>query len=164
MERDVLEIVTTSHQETFQWGKQLSKILDKGDVVALYGELGSGKTVFIQGVCAGLDVKDYVTSPSFTLIQEYGGRIPVFHCDFYRLESPDQIEDLDIQGFIMAGGITIIEWAERGEALLPDKRISVTLERIKENGNLVVGQRLIRIMGPQGLGLSDLKCLKCKST
>ncbi len=64
----------------------------------------------------------------------------------------------------MAGGITIIEWAERGEALLPDKRISVTLERIKENGNLVVGQRLIRIMGPQGLGLSDLKCLKCKSS
>lgn len=160
MERDILEIVSTSHQETFKWGEQLANLLDKDDIVALVGELGSGKTVFTQGICAGLHVRDDVTSPSFTLVQEYEGRIPVFHFDFYRLETPLEVEDLDIDGYMMAGGICIIEWAERGEPLLPKDRISVTLDRIIKNGNLSVGNRMIRITGPKGRGLLDLRLPK----
>ena len=83
MEREVLEIVSGSREETFGWGRRLADLLEVGDVVALYGELGSGKTVFAQGVCEGLEVREYVTSPSFTLIHEYEGRIRVFHFDFY---------------------------------------------------------------------------------
>jgi tRNA threonylcarbamoyladenosine biosynthesis protein TsaE len=157
METHILEIGTKSHQETFSWGKRLSTLLNRGDVVALYGALGSGKTVFAQGICAGLDVQDYVTSPSFTLIQEYEGRIPVYHFDFYRLESLEQVETLDIDGYMMAGGLCIIEWAEKGEPLLPHERFSVTLKRFEEKGKHLGDERLIRIEAPMGRSLSELQ-------
>lgn len=157
METDVLRVVSNDRDETYGWGKKLSGLLKIGDVIALYGELGTGKTVFAQGVCAGLDVYDYVTSPTFTLVQEYTGRMPVFHFDFYRVESLSEIEDLDIDGYMMAGGVCIVEWAEKGEALLPESRISVVLDRIAENGSVAVDKRSIRLTGPKGRGLSDLK-------
>jgi len=156
-EREVLEIVSGSREETFEWGKRLADLLEEGDVVALYGELGSGKTVFAQGVCEGLEVKEYVTSPSFTLIHEYEGYVRVFHFDFYRLESRQEVEALDMDRYFEAGGISIIEWAERGEAVLPEERISVTLDRVVKDKRFVIGKRLIRFSGPRGRGLLDLR-------
>ena len=144
-----LEIVSASHEETFDWGKRLAGILTNGDVIALYGELGSGKTVFTQGVCTGLGVEDYVTSPSFTLVQEYRGRLSVAHFDFYRLESAEDIEGLDIDGYLMADGVCIIEWAERGELFLPQSRISVYIDRMIEGGVISINERKIRLTGPR---------------
>ena len=157
MEWDRMDIVSKSHQDTHEWGKRLAALLKSGDVIALIGDLGTGKTTFTQGVCAGLDVTHVVTSPSFSLIQEYEGRLPVFHFDFYRLESVDEIEDLDIDGYLIAGGVCIIEWAERGEPLLPEDRISVMFDRITKNGDFSVHERAIQLVVPSGRGLMSLR-------
>jgi len=149
MEKEVLEIVSKSWEETFELGKQLAAFLKEKDVIALYGELGSGKTVFAQGICSGLDVKDCVTSPSFVLVQEYQGRTKVFHLDFYRLKSPLEVENLDIDSYLERNGILIIEWPEIGEVYLPEERISVTFSKVKEKGEIVITERLIRVTVPK---------------
>ena len=157
MDRAEIHIVSNGYEETLGIGRRLAGLLTGGDVVALYGELGSGKTVLAKGICVGLGISDDVTSPTFTLIQEYTGPLRVFHFDFYRIKSPGEVEDLDIDGYIMAGGVCIVEWAEKGDALLPEGHVSVTLDRIEENGSYSVNKRSIRLAGPQGRGLSDLK-------
>ncbi len=122
MKNSLFQVVSSCDEETYNWGKRLADFLKSGDVVVLYGELGSGKTVFAQGVCAGLEVRDVVTSPSFTLIHEYQGRMPVFHFDFYRLTSEREVEDLNVLGYWESQGISLVEWADRGESLLPEKK------------------------------------------
>ncbi len=158
MGRTCFQVVTSHSQETFYWGKRLADFLNPGDVLALYGELGSGKTVFVQGVCAGLNVHDFVTSPSYVLIQEYQGRMPVFHFDFYRLTGATQVEDLDVFRYWDSDGISLVEWADRGEMFLPEKKISITLDRIKENGEIAVEKRLIRFEGLMKKQFIGLRC------
>jgi tRNA threonylcarbamoyladenosine biosynthesis protein TsaE len=143
MNSEVLKFISCSHEETFHFGEKLADYLTEGDVLALYGELGSGKTVFVQGVCNGLEVQNYVTSPSFTLVQEYTGRFPIFHFDFYRLESILEVEALDIDRYFSIGGISIIEWADRGESLLPDNKISIRLSLVSEHEKNEVNKRHI---------------------
>ena len=154
--QDLLNISSAHRDETFALGQQLSKLLKEGDVVALYGELGSGKTVFIQGVCAGLGVDSYVTSPSFTLIQEYSGRLPVYHFDFYRLNSLSEIEDLGVDMYFDDSGIALVEWAERGEALLSASRYNIRFQHVEEGGVIMPDQRVLTISGPGSIDLSDL--------
>jgi tRNA threonylcarbamoyladenosine biosynthesis protein TsaE len=150
MDAGMLEIVTDSSEKTHAIGRAMAGILEAGDVVALTGGLGSGKTVFVQGVCAGLDVREIVTSPTFTLIQEYSGRMAVNHFDFYRLETPGEIGELDLPGYFQAGGVCLIEWAERGRAFYPEGHFTVELGRVFENGRPVEGSRRITITGPPG--------------
>ena len=151
-----MEIVSRSPEETFDWGRRLAGFLRKGDVVALYGELGSGKTVFVQGVCVGLGVETYVTSPSFVLVQEYEGRVGVVHVDFYRLTSTEAVEALGMDEYFDGERVCLIEWAERGEKFLPAERFSVRLERVVEGGEVAVGKRLIRLEGTGNRDLSGL--------
>jgi tRNA threonylcarbamoyladenosine biosynthesis protein TsaE len=153
MAKKVLEILSQNRERTFAVGRSLADFLEAGDVVALTGELGSGKTVFAQGACAGLDVHGYVTSPTYTLIQEYSGRLPVFHIDFYRLETVREIEDLDLAGCLQSGGICLIEWAERGLALLPEDSLFVEMTRVVRNGLPLPDSRRIRIAYPEGRNL-----------
>lgn len=150
------QVVSNNDKETHSWGKRLADFLKPGDVVALYGELGSGKTVFTQGVCAGLEVHEYVTSPSFTLIQEYQGRLPVFHFDFYRLASEHEVEDLGVYSYWESEGVSLIEWADRGESFLPKDHISVKFDRFEENGKMMAKKRLISIGGSVNKKLKDL--------
>ncbi len=145
MMRTSFNMISRSAAETDALGGRLAAILRAGDVVALTGELGSGKTVLAQGVCAGLDVHDPVTSPTFILVQEYQGRLPVFHFDFYRLDSIREIEALDLDEYFDAGGVCLIEWAERGEPLLPRDRFSIVLEHLEEDGHLTETGRQIQI-------------------
>jgi tRNA threonylcarbamoyladenosine biosynthesis protein TsaE len=121
--------VTHNEEETIELGQQFSARLQKGDVVALYGELGSGKTRFVQGVCKGLYVRDYVTSPTFTIINEYAGRMRVYHIDFYRIKSLEEIYDLGFEEYCDADGVCLIEWAEAAQELLPKNRYDVRLRR-----------------------------------
>lgn len=106
-----------------------------GDVVALFGDLGSGKTTFVQGVAAGLDICDFVTSPSFVIINEYKTQsgMPFFHIDLYRTDNIMQIEDLGISDVFDQNAVVMIEWAEKAKALLPDKCKKVHFEFISEN-------------------------------
>jgi len=108
------EIVSKSPQHTIAIAREFASTLKPGDVVYLYGELGSGKTVFVKGVCAGLGVADEVTSPSFVIATEYQGSMKVAHIDLYRLPNGGA-GDLPIEEYLVENGITLIEWADRIE-------------------------------------------------
>jgi len=123
-----LNIVTRDPEETQKLGKRISKLVLPGDLFAFYGELGAGKTCFIQGVCQGLGVRDYVTSPSFTIINEYKGRVPVYHFDLFRLNSLEEFLDLGYEEYFYGEGLTVIEWAEKVESLLPFGHLKISIE------------------------------------
>ncbi len=113
-------ITSHSSAETFAFGQQIAATLRAGDVLALCGDLGAGKTHFVKGLAAGLGITAEVTSPTFTLIHEYpGGRLPLCHFDFYRLESEDDLLRIGFDDYLDAGSVLAIEWAEKFPALLP---------------------------------------------
>ena len=126
-----IERITTSEAETLVLAGRFANCLVRGDVVALFGELGAGKTLFVRGVCGGLDVKDAVTSPTFTLINEYEGRLPLYHIDAYRLESADQLEVLGFDEICMNRGVVVVEWADRVIELVTDyEPVEIYLEHV----------------------------------
>ncbi len=120
---------TYSAEETWCFGEKIGKLLTPGSIITLNGDLGTGKTTLIQGICSGLDVKDVVTSPTFTLVQEYSGRMPVFHFDFYRLVSQDDVWNLDFISYLDAGGVCLIEWPELSAGMLPGNVIRIQIDR-----------------------------------
>lgn len=156
MNRKSYPLKSNSPEETLNLGHRLAGYLVPGDVIGLKGELGSGKTVFVQGVGQGLNVSDDITSPSFTLVQEYRGTIPVYHFDFYRLNSISDIEDLDFDGYLERNGLVIIEWAENGEPLIPEHHIEVRFERLFENNHLVESRRSIVISALESRDLNGV--------
>jgi tRNA threonylcarbamoyladenosine biosynthesis protein TsaE len=124
-------IVTSTEEETSAAGARLGGRLKAGDVVLLYGELGAGKTAFVRGLAQGLGADpDEVSSPTFTLIQEYSGRLTLFHVDLYRLEHRE-VDDLGLEELVLGDGVVAIEWAERWRGR-PDDVVEVTLEDIGE--------------------------------
>jgi tRNA threonylcarbamoyladenosine biosynthesis protein TsaE len=127
MKKMVLQ--TKSAHETVQVGKKIGQWLRPGEVVALMGELGAGKTQFIKGLAQGVGVKKsaYVSSPSFTLINEYKGEIPFYHIDLYRLEEEKEAEELGLEEYFHGEGITAIEWADRIPSLLPGELLRVQI-------------------------------------
>ena len=132
MSEDV-SMETSSAEETQRLGAELATELSCGDVVALTGDLGSGKTCIIQGICCGLSVNDYVNSPTFVLINEYEGTLggeslKVYHLDLYRLAGRSELEDLGVEEYFYGQGICLVEWADRAEGLLPQQRRDVELE------------------------------------
>jgi tRNA threonylcarbamoyladenosine biosynthesis protein TsaE len=124
---------TTSEQETRKAARAMASRLQRGDVVALYGDLGAGKTQFVKGLCEALQVRDVVTSPTFVILNRYTGlengntEILIFHFDLYRVETAEEIYDLGYEEFFFGNGICVIEWAERLETLLPPRRFDVTI-------------------------------------
>jgi tRNA threonylcarbamoyladenosine biosynthesis protein TsaE len=122
-----LTICTTSADETTTLGERLGKMLAAGDVVALYGDLGAGKTTLTKGIALGLGLDADVHSPTFTLIHEHFGAIPLYHVDLYRLSSEEEVETLGLEEYIYDDGVTVIEWAEKTRSLLPAERIDITL-------------------------------------
>ena len=122
------DLTTIGPEETQAYGRRLADRLRSGDVIALMGELGSGKTCLIQGICQGLDVADDVTSPTFTLINEYQGRLPVYHFDLYRLEDPESVLDIGFDEYVDGNGVCLIEWADKFPEILPEERIEIWIE------------------------------------
>jgi tRNA threonylcarbamoyladenosine biosynthesis protein TsaE len=118
---------TSSAAETIELGRTLASRLEPGDVVAFYGELGAGKTTMIKGIAAGLGVADVVKSPSFVIVTEYVGRLPVYHVDLYRLDEKSDFESIGLDSYLDGDGVCLIEWAERAEKVLPDTTIRVRM-------------------------------------
>ena len=122
-----MQLTTNSPAETHALAEALGRMLAPGDVVCLSGELGAGKTTFAQGLGAGLEVEEPVVSPTFALVHEYRGRVPVWHLDTYRIRSPDELIDLSWQDLLAGRGVVIVEWPERIAAALPEERLDVRL-------------------------------------
>jgi len=129
----VLEITTHSAEATKDTGFKLGRLLKPGDIVCLEGNLGVGKTLFVQGIALGLGVVDYVTSPTFNIIHEYNGRIPLYHMDVYRLNSVEEMEDLGYDEYFYGKGVVVIEWAEKIQQIIPEERLWIKGETIGEN-------------------------------
>jgi len=126
-------IRTKSVEETVEAGRKLGRILSGGDVVCLSGDLGAGKTAFTGGIADALGIKGYVTSPTFTIVNEYdSGRIPLYHFDVYRLGDPDELIEIGIEEYLDSDGVVVIEWADLVEKVLPDECIKVEIKR--DNG------------------------------
>lgn len=130
--------ITKSAEETYALGRKLGEQSQAGDVYALTGDLGAGKTVFTQGFAAGLGVAGPVTSPTFTILQVYeDGRLPLYHFDVYRIEEPDEMDEIGYEDCFYGEGVSLIEWAEIIEELLPDNTIRVNLERDDSAGESI---------------------------
>lgn len=137
-----MEKTTFSPEETKEFGRALARELKAGSLVALIGPLGSGKTVLIQGICSGLGVTEFVTSPSFVIINEYPGKVKVYHFDLYRLENVQEFIKLGYEEYFYGRGITLIEWAEKIKAFLPEKRLEISLEIVSEKKRKISVRRL----------------------
>lgn len=129
------DVVTESEQATVAEGNKLAHFLKAGDLIALTGELGCGKTTFTKGIAAGLKVKNsaYVNSPSFVLVKEYKGRINLYHFDLYRLDSIDDIEYIGIQEYLGGDGVVVIEWADKLKNLLPGEYLEIRIDMIRKD-------------------------------
>ena len=126
---------TRSPEETYELGRKIGLQARPGQVYTLTGDLGVGKTVFTQGVAAGLGITEPVSSPTFTIVQVYEeGRLPFYHFDVYRIGDIEEMEEIGYDDYFFGEGICLIEWAELIEEILPDDRISITIEKNLEQG------------------------------
>lgn len=122
-------IKTNCERETEQLGESLAEKLKPGDVIALYGNLGAGKTAFVRGLSKGLGLTARVSSPTFTIVNEYLGKIPLFHFDMYRLKSADELFEIGWEDYLDRGGVCAVEWSENVEDAFPPEHIIVNIER-----------------------------------
>ena len=128
-----ITIKTTSVKETIAIGKKLGKLMSPGDVIYLTGELGAGKTCFVKGIAEGLGIRGKdITSPTFIIINEYKGKIPLYHIDLYRIGVIDDLRDIGMDEIVYGKGVTAIEWAERIKDVLPDERLDITLKWVDD--------------------------------
>lgn len=134
MKTNEYHIVSSSPEETIRLGTCLGKHLTKGSVIALSGELGSGKTCLAQGIARGLRVPDdlYVTSPSYTLINEYPGRLRLFHVDLYRIDSLFELDEIGLDEIMESDHVTVVEWAEKMVEALPKERLFILISIVDD--------------------------------
>ncbi|MBY0758902.1 MULTISPECIES: tRNA (adenosine(37)-N6)-threonylcarbamoyltransferase complex ATPase subunit type 1 TsaE [Sellimonas] len=126
---------TLSEKETYELGEMLGKSAKQGDVFTLEGDLGVGKTVFTKGLAKGLGVKEDVSSPTFTIVQEYeDGRLPFYHFDVYRIGDIEEMDEIGYEDYIYGDGVCLIEWANLIEEILPKKRTEVRIEKDLDKG------------------------------
>lgn len=147
-----INVLSTSAEETRILGACLAPVLLPGDVVSLSGDLGAGKTVFVQGICAALGYQGRVTSPTFTLVHEYEARYPIVHLDIYRLESYQEVLDLGFEELVGPNSIVLVEWGEAVSPLLPKKSLDVVLTRSDDLDATEERRILFRPGAPEWIG------------
>ncbi|WBY64772.1 MAG: tRNA threonylcarbamoyladenosine biosynthesis protein TsaE [Thermocaproicibacter melissae] len=132
------ELITKSPAETEAFGKKLGELLGPGSVVALFGEMGVGKTALTRGIAAGLGIPEGVSSPTFALVHQYDGRLPVYHFDMYRVETWDDLYSTGFFDYLDSGGVIIIEWSENIENAIPENAIRIHLKRGKSENERII--------------------------
>ena len=132
------EYLTHSREGTIRLGARLAGHLQAGDIICLFGDLGSGKTTFTKGIAKGLRIKESrVNSPSFILMNQYNGKLPLFHFDFYRIDNAKEVFSIGCEEFLYDDGVAVVEWAERLGKLLPKNHLAVQFSCKKENERLI---------------------------
>ena len=126
--------ISNSAADTKKIAAELVNTLNPGSVICMYGDLGAGKTAFVQGMAAALGIDEPVTSPTFTIVNEYYGKMPLYHFDVYRIGSSDEMFEIGFDEYIDGDGISVIEWAELIEDILPEDRINITILINMEKG------------------------------
>jgi tRNA threonylcarbamoyladenosine biosynthesis protein TsaE len=137
----VATFISNSPEETASFGRQLAESLKPGDVLALTGDLGSGKTEFVKGFAAALGATTPATSPTFTLVHEYaGGRLPIYHFDFFRIEDQQAAERLGLNDYFFSDGVSVIEWADRFPDLIPENARWIAFETKSETQRAITSK------------------------
>lgn len=132
-----LALVTRNPRQSQALGALMGRLARPGDVVLLVGPLGAGKTCLVQGLARGLGVQDQVVSPTFTLVREYQGRIPLYHIDLFRIESTAEAQELGLEDYLGGQGLCAVEWADRAMEALPQEHLLVTLDYQGERERLI---------------------------
>lgn len=128
----MIVLMSYSEDDTFKLGKWIGENSKPGDIILLYGDLGSGKTAISKGIAWGVGFEDIVTSPTFALMNQYNGKYPIYHFDIYRLSHPEDLYDLDYEEYFFGDGITLVEWPERMGDLIPEQYLKITLGKVED--------------------------------
>lgn len=130
-----MKYIVKSVEETMAIGIKLGSLCNAGDIICLTGDLGTGKTHMTKGIAQGVGVKDHITSPTFTIVNEYhSGRLKLYHFDVYRVNDPDEIYAIGFDEYIFSDGVSIIEWSNYIEELIPEEHISINIEKLNDMG------------------------------
>ena len=130
-----MKIIAESVEQTILIGEKLGALVNSGDIVCLTGDLGTGKTHFVKGFAKGLNIHEYITSPTFTIVNEYQGRLKLYHFDVYRVDDPDEIHAIGFDEYIFSSAVSIIEWANFIEELIPAESIRVNIVKVPIKGD-----------------------------
>ncbi len=146
----IINTVSESPEETQQLGMQLGKLGQPGDVFLLVGGLGAGKTCLTQGIAWGLGIEGYAASPSFVLINQYRGRLPLYHIDLYRLDSIEEITELGLDDYLYGKGVCAVEWAEKAWAAFPSENLTVEMSFLSDTSRNITlipnGERYVKML------------------
>lgn len=140
-------ISSSSEEETINIGEELGKLLTTGSIIGLNGELGAGKTVFVKGIARGLNANEEPNSPTFVIMNEYEGRIPLYHFDLYRISSVEELEGIGYEDYFYGNGVTVVEWSDRVSGIFPDNTIRVEITIPDEPDDKAETLRKINIEG-----------------
>ncbi|MDI3546835.1 MAG: tRNA threonylcarbamoyladenosine biosynthesis protein TsaE [Halanaerobiales bacterium] len=151
MDEDIFKYLSRSEEDTIRLGERIGELVEPGQLILLAGELGAGKTVLTQGIAGGLGVEDEVTSPTYKLINEYEGELPLFHMDLYRLEEEEELYELGFEDYLERDGIIVIEWPDLAYDLLPPDFIYIKINILGDESREI----LIESEGDQGIRLLE---------
>jgi len=127
-----MNFITNTVEETIELGKKIGRNLKPGDIICIDGDLGSGKTHLTKGIALGLDIDEYITSPTFNIVNEYEGRIKLYHFDVYRVNDPDEIAAIGFDEYIFSDAVSVIEWSDYIKELIPDEHIQINISNDSE--------------------------------
>jgi tRNA threonylcarbamoyladenosine biosynthesis protein TsaE len=151
-----MNLLSKSPEETQRLGIELGRIAQPGDLFMLVGELGAGKTCLTQGIAWGLDIAGYATSPTFVVINQYMGRLPLYHIDLYRLDSIEEVVDIGLDDYLYGNGVSVVEWADKAMNVLPPEHLLVEINYVSDSArNLVLnpsGERYIEVLSQLNQG------------
>jgi tRNA threonylcarbamoyladenosine biosynthesis protein TsaE len=129
-----MNLTTASPEDTQRLGEELGRLARPGDILLLSGELGAGKTCLTQGIAWGLGIEGYATSPSFVVMNQYQGRLPLYHIDLYRLDSVAEVMDLGLDDYLYGEGVCVVEWADRAPQAFPAEHLRIKISYLSDNG------------------------------
>ena len=129
-----MEYISNSYEETQKIATDFAKTLKEGDVLCMYGDLGVGKTAFVQGLAKGLEINEPITSPTFTIVNEYSGTLPLYHFDVYRIADSDEMYEIGYEEYVYGDGVSVIEWPQLIDDILPEKRYDIEITKDYDKG------------------------------